>query len=167
MIKAPTLNPKDVQRALRALKGIDAEHVKALRSDLKTTLQGVANRTARALPQSPTLSNFASSPGWATPRGTVSFTPGRSRKSGNKLLTIKVTSSRDGSILISEFAGNRSSGRTASGRAMIESLNNVKPIQVGREGRFAYPFFRSQRNSVLKDAEKVMKKYMKIVEKKL
>jgi len=167
VIKAPKLNAKDLQRALRALKGIDGEHVKQLRSELKTTLQGTANRTARALPQSPTLSGFANSPGWGTPRGTVSFTPGRSRKSGNKLLTIKVTSSKEGSILISEFAGNRSSGRTPSGRSMIDSLNNIKPIRVGGEGRFAYPYFRSERKSVLKDAEKVMEKYMKIVEKKL
>lgn len=167
MIKSPKLDAKDVRRALGALRKIDTEYVKQLRQDLKGTLAGTAARTARALPQSPTLSGFANSPGWGTPRGTVSFTPGRSKKRGDMLLTIKVTSSREGSVLLSEFAGNRSSGRTAAGRSMINSLNDIRPISIGGAGRFVYPYFRSQRRDVLKEATDVINKYMKIVEKKL
>jgi len=167
LIKPPKLDARDLQRALRALRSIEKDHVKQLRAELKGGVQGVADRTAKAMPQSPTLSGFARSPGWGTPQGKVSFTPGRSRKNGNKLLAVKITSSKEGSILISEFAGNKSKGKTATGRSMIESLNNIKPIMLRREGRFAYPHFRTERKTVFQDAKQIIEKYMDIVERQL
>lgn len=158
MIGIERVDAKDVQRVVRAIKQFDPEILKILRQDLKTKLGPVANQIADAVPDNPILSGFANNgrTGWGPVRGTVSFTPGKTRKQGNPLVSMAVTG-RKGGPQIAELAGMRSQGKTASGEAMIYNLNQRKPMK-GRGGRFAYNQFRLLRPDIVRIAEEIVNK---------
>jgi hypothetical protein len=57
--------------------------------------------------------------------------------------------------IIAELAGSRSQGRTASGEAMINKLNELKPMK-GRGGRYAYNQFRLLRPDIVRIATDII-----------
>jgi hypothetical protein len=163
LIKAPKMDDKALRRALRILRNAEPDTTKILRSEMSSALLPVAQRVAAAMPARPALSNFAWSPGYGVAKGTVSTVPSRTRKSGNKLITIKVASTRTDKtkgLLLAEFGGTRSSGDRNTGRAMIKNLNRISQIRRG-EGRFAYPAFRNNRKETIKVATEILEKFMK------
>lgn len=165
----PEVNQNDLRAALRQLKEVDANVVKDLRKDLRAQLGPMAQQVAQSVPVDPPLSGFAgeSPTSWTPVRGSVSFTPGSSRKTGNYLVSLRVTprGKRRG-LYIAELAGSRSNGKTASGKAMVRNLNQRFPM-VKRGGRFAFKKFRSLRPSVVVLATKIVKNTTDKVNKKL
>ena len=162
-MKPPKLDDEALRRALKVLKTMEPDTAKMLRNDMTSALQSYANAAAGTLPQEAPLSGLARNPGYGRVKGVVSTTPGKSRRTGNKLVNIQVKSTnsqKTKGLLLAEFAGTKSGGKTASGRAMIRKLNQIKPIKRGA-GRFTYDYIRSQRKSILKVAEGVLDKYMK------
>lgn len=163
MIKPPQLDDAALRRALKILRNMEPDTTKQLKADMTGALKPYAEEAARQLPQTPPLSGFARSPGYGIIKGDVSTTPSRSRKSGNKLVTIRVkstTNQKTKGALFAEFAGTKSGGFTASGRTMIIGLNAIKKIKRGA-GRFTYDYIRSQRKQVVKEATKILDVYMK------
>lgn len=164
MIKSPKLDDEALRRALRVLKRMEPDTADALKKDMSSSLMPYANEAAKSVPQEAPLSGLLRSPGYGRIKGDVSTTPGRSKRTGNKLVTIRVkstTNQKTKGALFVEFAGTKTSGKTASGRAMIRKLNQIKPIKRGA-GRFTYDYIRANRKAVVKIAEGVIDKYMKI-----
>lgn len=163
----PTLDANDVRRALKVLNSLEENATKDLRSELRAKLSPIAQEVAEAVPKEPPLSGFAGSAptSWSPVRKSVSFTPGRSRKTGNRLVALRITPSRRG-VYIAELAGSRSKGYTASGRSMINVLNQRQKMK-GAGGRYIYNKFRQLRPDVVKLTEGILNDTFKKAEKKL
>ena len=168
MIKTPKLNAEYVSRVIKAMRNIDPQMVKDLRTGLRSNLKPLANRVVAAVPTTPPLSGFArgTGTGWSKVTGTVSFTPGRSRKTGNSLVSLRVGQRTARGVYIAELAGSRSSGLTAAGANLITVLNSRKPMK-GRGGRYIYNEFRKQRPLAISIAESILNRTFKDLEKKL
>lgn len=162
MIGIERVNADDVRRVIRAIKQFDPEILKILRQELRGQLGPIANQIAAAFPDSPPpsvnlgITGFAHNgrTGWGPVRGSVSFTPGKTRKQGNPLVSMAVNGPKGGPQ-IAELAGMRTQGNTASGRAMINYLNGVKPMK-GRGGRFGYNQFRLLRPDIQRIAQEIV-----------
>jgi hypothetical protein len=163
MIETPKLNADDVRRALKALKEIDPQIVKDLRKELRTRLSPIAQQVAQAVPNEPPLSGLGSQ--WSRVKGKVSLTPGRSKKTGNALVSVRVDPVSGRGLYIAELAGSRSTG-TGTGRNLIEVLNQRKPMK-GRGGRYVYAQFRLLRPDVIVIAEKILNDTFSKLEKEL
>lgn len=166
-IKPPKIDDASLRRALKVLRTMEQESLKELKADMKGSLEPFASRAASQLPITPALSGFARSPGYGVAKGAVKTNTSGRKRSGNSVVRLTVQSTRTNKtkgLLFAEFAGTKSSGLTNSGRAMIRSLNSIKPIVRGA-GRFTYGYIRSERRDIIKVAEKVIDKYMKKAEK--
>lgn len=168
MLQAPTLDADQVRKALKALKAVDETAVKDLRQELRSQLSPIAKQVADAVPKAPPLSGFANAgaTGWSTVTGKTSFTPGKSRKTGSSLVSIRVQPKAARGIYIAELAGSRSSGYTVAGQSLIAVLNSRAPMQ-GRGGRFIYAKFRMLRPDVIRIAEGILDKTFKKLEQVL
>jgi len=186
----PTVNAEKIREAVAELRKIEGEQVKLLRQELRSKISPFAKEIAQNVPQEPPLSNFAHDgvTSWSDVTPKISFTPGRSRKTGNHLVSIRIQP-RAGKrgLYIAELAGSRNqvSGRnrgyvrqtssgpvtvrphgTNSGRALIQNLNSRFKMK-GRGGRFAYTKFRSLRPMAVQLATGTIKRYMEKVNRKL
>lgn len=168
MFETPKVNANDVRRALKLLKEIDPQIVKDLRSGLRTKLSNVAQQVAQAVPQDPPLSGFLNSGAtqWSRVTGKVSFTPGRSRKTGNNLVSLRVQPRVGRGVYIAELAGSRSDGYTPQGANLIRVLNERQRMK-GKGGRYIYAKFRLLRPDVVNIAEDVLNTTFKKLEDKL
>jgi len=145
----PKIEGNAVRDAIKELKALDNNLVKAMRKDLRTKIGPFAKQIGDAVPSDPPLSGFgdgdfghSGATGWSGVRTSVSFTPGKSRKRGNHLVSIRVTPRNNKrGVYIAELAGSRSRGNTAQGRAMIKGLDQRAPMKK-RGGRYAYAKFR-------------------------
>lgn len=167
MIKPPKLNDAEIRRALKVLKTMEQDSLKEMKSDMTSQLLPFASKAASQLPSQPALSGFARSPGYGVAKGAVKTNTSGRKRSGNSIVRLTVQSTRTNKtkgLLFTEFAGTKSSGFTNSGRAMIQSLNAIRPIKRGA-GRFTYGFIRSERKDIIKVAEKIIDKYMKKAQK--
>ncbi len=148
----PSFEAEGIRQAVKHLREVDPQLVKDLRKDLRTKISPFAKQVADAVPVQPPMSGFGnlSPTGWSAVRPSVSMTPGRSRKTGNHLVSIRVTpiGGRRG-LFIGELAGSRSNGSVERGRRMINVLNTRFPMK-GRGGRFAYTKFRLLRPDAMK-----------------
>jgi len=148
----PSVDTKSLNAGLKILKEADENVIKNLRATLKLTVGPYAAKIAAEVPSEPALSGFGNNgdTGWSKARGTVNLTPGRSRKSGNHLLSIRVTAAKGKrGVYIAEMAGMRSGGFTPQGRSLIQSLNRRYPM-IKRGGRFAFDKFRKTRPEFVK-----------------
>lgn len=168
MLQAPTLDGNQVRNALKALRAVDENAVKDLRRELRSQLSPIAKQVADAVPKAPPLSGFANAgaTAWSSVTGKTSFTPGKSRKTGNSLVSIRVQPKAARGIYIAELAGSRSSGYTVAGQNLIAVLNSRAPM-TGRGGRFIYAKFRMLRPDVLRIAEGILNKTFEKLEKSL
>lgn len=167
MIDPPSINQKDLSKVLRVLKNMEPDSVKELKADMSSALGPFANKAAAQLPSLPPISGLARSPGYGRIKGVVSTTPGRSRKTGNKLVNIKVQSTtnlKTKGALFAEFAGTKSAGFTPAGKAMIRNLNEKQMIK-RKSGRYTYQYVRENRKEIIKLAERILNKYMKKAER--
>jgi hypothetical protein len=171
VIDTPKLNAQDVRRVLTAIKTVSPTITKDLRTDLRSKLGPTAKQVTNDLggASQPPLSGFGNNgaTAWSGSRTTVSFTPGKSRKPGNSLVSIRVTplGKRRG-IFIAELAGSRSSGITSQGSNLITVLNSRKPMK-GKGGRFIYNKFRELRPEVVRLATNILNDTFKKFEKEL
>lgn len=153
------LDAKQVRLALKALKEVDANVVKDLRSELKSKLGSIANQVADAIPVEPPLSGFANAGGtrWSKVTGKVSLTPGRPKYPGtSSLVSLRVSPPKSArGIFIAELAGSRTLGSTLAGQNLITVLNQRQPMK-GRGGRYIYAKFRMLRPDVVRIAEGIL-----------
>ena len=165
-----SIDQQGLREALKELKQLDENAIKDLRANLRTGLGPAATAIAGSVQVEAPLSgmNNKGRLGWSAVRNSVSFTPGKSKKSGNSFLaTIKITGkSKKGGFEMAELAGSRTKGVTASGRAMIRGLNARYPM-IKRGGRFTYAKFRELRPQIEKLAIKILKQTTDKVNKRL
>jgi len=170
MVIRPTMRAEGVREVIAELKKISPELVKQLRKDLRSGVQPTAKAVVAAYPIAPPLSGMANEGrlAWGRVRGSVSITPGRSRRyrQTSSLVAIKVTGSPDAGVRMAELAGSRSNGSSRQGQNMIAVLNRRQPMK-GRGGRFAFDTFRKNRDQVVKVADEVIRRYAAIVSRRL
>lgn len=165
----PSVGAEGIRTALKVLKDTEPTVVKDLRGELRSKLSNIAKQTADAVPTTPPLSGFGnnSPTGWTTVRASIGVTPGRSRKTGNHLVSIRVTPrGKQRGVYIAELAGSRSGGSQARGRRMIDVLNQRFPM-VGKGGRFAYKKFRLLRPDAVRIAVGIVNRTVQKLDKKL
>lgn len=154
----PSVNATKIREAIKELRDIDPATVRELRKELRGKISPLAKQVAQNVPTDPPLSGFGNTgaTGWSDVVPKISFTPGRSRKTGNHLVSIRVQprAGRRG-LYIAELAGSRTRGRNARGRAMIRNLNERYPMK-GRGGRFAYTKFRLLRPDAVRIAVEIV-----------
>lgn len=164
----PTIDAPQFRDVLAQLKGIDPDIVKALRKDLRTELKPFAQQIAKAYPSTAPLSGMANEGRLAWPdrvSGTIFVTPGRSKRGGQKLVGIRLRGNPDAGMAMAELAGSKSSGRSARGAAMIRGLRSRYPFRKG--GRFGFREFLRNRDEALKGAEKVIDRYVVVLNRRL
>lgn len=168
MIGIEEVDASELRKVLKVLKAIDPETSASLRTNLKGPLVPIAQQVASATPQEAPLSGFANNgpTGYAAPKGKVSYTPGKGRTGAKNLISLRIDSGKKRGFYIAELAGSRSSGYTASGRALIEQLNARYPMK-GKGGRFAYKQFRFIRPDVVRIATDILNKTFKDLERML
>ena len=165
----PQVGAEGIRKALAILKETDETVVKELRGELRAKIGPIAKKTAEAVPVRPPLSGMGnnSPTGWTTVRSSVAVTPGRSRKTGNHLVSIRVTPrGKQRGVYIGELAGSRSGGTQARGRRLIDVLNQRFPMK-GKGGRFAYNKFRELRPDAVDIAVGIVNRTVQKLSKKL
>jgi hypothetical protein len=165
----PTVNAEKIRDAVKELRNVDPNLVKELRKELRSKISPLARQVADNVPTDPPLSGFGNtgSTGWSDVVPKISFTPGRSRKTGNHLVSIRVQprAAKRG-LYIAELGGSRTRGASNRGRAMIRNLNSRYPMK-GRGGRFAYTKFRLLRPDAVNLAKDALNRYVTQVNRKL
>ena len=165
----PQVGAEGIRKALAILKESEETVVKDLRGELRAKIGPLAKQTAEAVPVRPPLSGMGnnSPTGWSTVRPSVAVTPGRSRKTGNHLVSIRVTPrGKQRGVYIGELAGSRSGGTQARGRRLIDVLNSRYPMK-GKGGRFAYDKFRTLRPDAVDMAVDIINRTIKKLNKRL
>jgi len=165
----PTVGAEGIRKALAILKESEETVIKDLRGELRAKIGPLAKQTAEAVPTRPPLSGMGntSPTGWTSVRSSVAVTPGRSRKTGYHLVSIRVTPrGKQRGVYIGELAGSRSGGTTNRGRRLIDLLNQRFPMK-GNGGRFAYNKFRLLRPDAVNIAVGIINNTVKKLNKKL
>lgn len=170
----PKIEANNIREAIQELKALDSTLVKEMRKDLRTSISPFTKQIADAVPSEPPLSGFgdgdfghSGATGWSSVKASVGFTPGRSRKGGNHLVSVTVTQSKKKrGTYIAELAGSRSNGFTAQGRHLIKALNAQTPMK-GKGGRYAYSKFRLLRPDIVILAVMIVNKTIAKVNRKI
>lgn len=165
----PSVGAEGIRTALNVLKQTEPTVLKDLRGELRSKMSNIAKQTADAVPTRPPLSGLGnnSATGWTSVRASVSVTPGRSRKTGNQLVSLRITPrGKQRGVYIGELAGSRSGGTQARGRRLIDVLNQRYPMK-GRGGRFAYNKFRMLRPDAVDIAVGIVNRTLQKLDKKL
>jgi hypothetical protein len=139
------------------LKKIDPALLRALGKELKSELQPFANTVQGKMPGSSPLSNFN---GWQdrqyiSPNVKVAARPGAGWGKPFVLFTVAGA----GNAIV-EFAGKGKKSYVTGnrGRAMIRNLDD-KQSSPGREGRFFFQAYKSQRRSSQQAVGKVLDRF--------
>ena len=181
-----SVSTSGVNRMVRELNKIEKGYVSYLRKELRSEL----NPDARSIAAQ--VNGDASQPirgmrhdgktKWAGVRSaTVSFTPGRSRRSGTRLLSMKFTGGASSlGMDYAELAGIRRRPPRAyskvyerqglltqhkvngQGDAFIEKLQAVKPIK-GVAGRYIFDAALKKRRGITGKAQRIIEKYASYV----
>jgi len=164
----PQVDAREIRNVLRVVKTIEPTVTKTLRQDLRSQLSSLAKQTAEAVPSVAPMSGMeGNSPtSWSRVDGKVSFTPGKSRYSGDYLISIRVVPKSNRGVFIGELAGSRSRGSTSRGSRMIDVLNQRRGM-IGKGGRFAYNRFRTLRPEAVTVARRVVESTFAKFEKEL
>jgi len=160
----PTVDATGIREAINALKKIDPDLVKALRSDLRSSLKPFAQQIKEATPADPPLSGMGhqGDTRYTPDTVSVSLTTGKSRKfpEMSALVSFRVTPRNKGrGLYLAELAGSRSTGYSARGRNMIAVLNQRRPM-IGRGGRYAYDTFQRGKPAIFAVAINVINKHI-------
>jgi hypothetical protein len=167
----PQVGAEGIRKALAILRQSEDTVVKDLRGELKSKLAPIAKKVLEATPATKPLSgmtnNRASKWHYSQPTALVSVTPGRSRKSGNSLVTLSVKQPKAKIMWdISEMVGGSWVARTSRGSALRDALNR-KSQMVGKGGRFAYKRFRTLRPDAVQIAVGIVNSTVQKLNKKL
>ena len=165
----PKIEANNIREAVKELKALDKNLVKELRKDLRASIGPFAKQVANAVPVEPPLSGLGQygPTGWSPVRPSISFTPGRSRKSGDHLVSIRINPTRkQRGLYLGELAGSRSRGASARGRNLISVLNQRAPMK-GRGGRYAYKKIRLMRPDAIALAVGIVNKLIGQVNRRI
>jgi hypothetical protein len=132
------MRPQGVAQVTRDLRKIDRGSLNALRKDMRQSIQPIAKEIASSVPtQSPLrgMNNHEGVTRWAgSPRASVSFTPGRGRGGGKRLLAMKFTGGKKGlGFDYLELAG--SSKRPGAQYSKVYSRGSSSGIQHAIRGQ--------------------------------
>lgn len=162
------LDVEDVAETLSALRRIEPDSLKALRSEIKNDsgVNAAISSIKSEIPVIAPLSGMMNHTGdteYKTPRVTVSMRSPRKSMSRNEsaLVTI-VTSSPKGAVgfQIVDLAGRGSRGKTPAGRAMIANLSE-------KASRYVYPGFEKREKNVADGVKRILDKFAAQVNTKL
>ena len=167
----PSVDAQGVREAIAELKNIDPDLVKALRTDMRSSLKPFAARIKEALPADPPLSGMGHGGGtrYLPTTVNVSITTGKSRKNPtlSALASIRATpKNKSRGLYLAELAGSRSSGYTPQGRNLISVLNERKRMR-GSAGRFIYDSFRRNKDQIFVITISVLNKHLDRVNARL
>lgn len=159
-----SIAPKGIRESLNALKSVEPQLMKDMRKEMRTQITSQASPILDAIPTLAPLRgmNHAGRTSWGTVKASVSLTPNKTFKGKDMhpLVSLKITSS--GSKVgydIAEVAGSRTQGQTASGRAMIQNLNDNHGWK-GKAGRFAFKTFLGLAPAISKSATEIIDKFI-------
>lgn len=181
-----------INEAIRALKNIDQEAVKALRAEMKSAILPTAQKIAAKVPTQAPLSGMIHSgrTRWTGAVGRVAFTPAKIRKGKDTHPIVSVVLKGKGTgagFDIAEIAGSRNNSFTKSrskeftrtggsrkirtaqrgqGRAFVDKLTFRAPWGY-KAGRFGFGYFLQEKNTLQKIAEGILEKHAKSFNKKL
>lgn len=163
-----------INEAIRAMRNIDQEAVKALRTDLKQKINPVAQKIAAQVPTNPPLSGMRH-PGrtrWQGARGSTSFAPARIRKGQDTHPIVSVRLQGKASSAgfdIAEIAGSRGlafSKNRRKGAKFVANLERRAPFRL-KAGRFGFGYFLREKPTIQKMAEEILQKHAQEFEKKI
>ena len=157
-----------VRYIIEEMRLVDKTILSDLRKEMRTRINPLARQVADEVEKAP-LSGFINNgaTAWAPSDAKLSFTPGRSRRRGDHLVSIRVTpKGGKRGLYIAELAGSRSAGNSNRGRALIRELNKVKQMK-GKGGRFAYTKFRSLRPDAVDIAITALRNSAKRINRRL
>ena len=165
----PKVEAQYVREALKELGELEENAIKDLRRELRTKISPLAKMVGNSVPVEAPLGGFDNSgpTGWSRVRSSVGFTPGKGRRTGYHLVSIRVTpQGQKRGVYIAELAGSRSNGKTSQGQALIRNLNR-KSKMVGKGGRYAYKKFRLLRPDALDIATRILKSTLEKINRRL
>jgi hypothetical protein len=147
----PSVDADKIRLAISELRDIDKKLIADLRKDLRTRINPLAKEVAAAVPVRPS----------------ISFTPGKSRKSGDHLVSIRINPQKGTrGLYVAELAGTRTQGKNRRGNALIRNLEAKRAIK-GTGGRYAYSKFRSLRPDAINIAAEILRQAVKRVNRRL
>jgi hypothetical protein len=168
-----TIDGESVRRAIAELKAVEPGALSALKKDLTSQLSNLSQNIVSDIPVEAPLSGMAESKNYGRLRwgqvqkAKIGLTPGRSRRGGMKaLVSIRVTMNPDAGYQMAELAGSRTKGYQASGKMMIQKLNERFPWK-GKAGRFAFRKFREVRPEVIVIATRILNEYLEQVNRRI
>lgn len=163
-----------INEAIRAMRSIDKEAVKALRTDLKQKINPVAQKIAAQVQTNAPLSgmNHTARTGWRGARGTTSFAPAKIRKGADMhpIVSVKLTGrGSSAGFDIAEIAGSRGlafSKNRRKGAKFVANLQKRAPFRT-KAGRFGFGYFLREKPTIQKAAIEILEKHAKEFEKKI
>jgi hypothetical protein len=181
----PTIDGSAVREAIRELKKIDPKLVKALRKDLRNSLQSLASGIAGSWPADAPLSGMKHTgrTAYQPVTASASFTPGIARRGKASSLfgvRVRIPDNRVGAWL-AEMGGMRGeayiSGYTrvytknskparhkmsGQGAYMIDRINRRTPMK-GRGGRYGWAYFVGQKKDVRDKGIRILEKAVEAI----
>lgn len=163
----PEIDSDAVKKLINRLKEIDPDLAKQLTKDLKQELVPVAARIQDFLPQSAPLSGMDNDGrlGFERLRVTASATPAAGW--GRPFAKFNLNGRNEANASMIEFAGKRSQGKTASGRAMIAGLDQYPGAGQASTGRFFFEGYRRNKGGIYQALQKILNRYTDIVNREL
>ena len=157
---AMRLDVEGVAETLAAIRKIEPDSLKALRRDIKTDpgVSAAISSIESEIPVVSPLSGMTKHNGetsYQLPRVTASLrSPRRTMSRAESSLVTLVASPPKGAFgfLLVDMAGRGSTGRTASGRAMIANLRK-------KASRYVYPGFEKREKNVADGVKRILDKY--------
>jgi hypothetical protein len=158
------VNARDMQRVSRVLNSVNKELMADLRKNMRGAIKPTADQIAKiSNSEGGALSGARRSKGrtrWQPVKGVVAISPGRGKRGWTPLVAMEFYSGAKtkgpAGYFIQEFAGYKNpAGSTASGRAMIATLN-VRVPGWGKGGRFVYRAFQPFKREVYHKAKAIM-----------
>jgi hypothetical protein len=172
---------KGINEALKHMRKIDGEAIKALRKNLKTAILPIAQKIAAQVPTQAPLSGMMhrGRTRWTGAKARVAFTPAKIRKGTDlhPLVSIVLEGKGTGAgFNIAEIAGSRNNQFTQSrskeftrrggsrvirtrqngqGDAFVRNLNSVAPYKL-KAGRFGFGDFLKEKAALQVIAQKIL-----------
>lgn len=182
----PTIDTSALRELNKQLNQIDVELRKQVGKDIKTAIKPFAAAIMAKVPTAPPLTGFVHNgrTGWGGLAMGVYAAPGGGKGSIARI-EIYGKGDRKAAFKLADLAGTRNSGSgvrrahtrngvsvkegpTRSGETLIRRLQQRQPLSAGgRGGRYAWAQFIANRPVLIREVEKILDKYAKIVESKV
>ena len=164
------VDSREIAKVMRVLRTLDKDLVADLRPNLRNAIKPYANATAaRINSQRAPLSGMLkySSKMWGPVKAKVSISTAASTRNNPNLIDISITPAAGmPGVVIADFAGRVSQGKSLRGRLFIQNLNRVIPGW-SRGGRIIYKAFMPYKPHVNSSAERIINAWTEDVSRKL